>query len=271
MEHFRYHAYAVGFSGSIKEPLHEEIPIQASVALSPNGGFGASRVERFRLHEIVSVASIVSRVSGSFCENDQTYDAVATVISEHLDILGVVTADRIVARVAVSHPKQGGAASFTLLGSYFENLRIAGRLVEVDLATDTFDKFDTWPKLHDAYNKDTDGFRKEFDALTLAGKADEIPDRLKPHFPWSGTQGGDKLPTRTGEVHCGLVRGISGSGKGLPYYGHAIHVRGFGVIRLAELTRSESLITLTMLQIGPACTPGLKTTSNAVVINGGGY
>ena len=37
-------------------------------------------------------------------QNGPSHDAVATAIVEGLDILGVVTADRIVVRIASSHP-----------------------------------------------------------------------------------------------------------------------------------------------------------------------
>ncbi len=260
MDRFKYHASAAGFSGNIRQPFTELIPIQASVALPPGGGFGTSRVERFQFQNIFSVESISAVVAGSFSERDHTFDSLSTTTLEGFNVLGVVTADRIVSRIAVSHPKDGKPPSITPIGSHFENLRIAGRKVEVDLATDTFHRLDTAPKVRDAYSANTHGFRTEFEGLSLMGKGEQIPPRLQPHFPWSNQQDNEKIPEHQipehqGEIHCGLVRGIGGLGSDLPCHGHTIHIHGFGVIRLAEMTITDFSRTITMIQIELGSTP----------------
>src|SRR5262249_39299509 len=142
-ERFRYHAFTTGVSGHITLPFDEIIPVQASIALPESGGFGTANSERFSFHDILSFESASAVVAGSFSPTDKTFDAVATVTVKGLNILGMVTADQVVARMASAHPEDPTKGhSITPLGSYFVNLRIAGHLIELDLATDTFTRFD---------------------------------------------------------------------------------------------------------------------------------
>jgi hypothetical protein len=271
MERFNYHASATGVAGRIEIPFDEIIPIQGSMALPPTGGSGSVRVDEFRFRNILSFSSVTTVVAGSRSERDQTYDALATTTIENFDVLGVVTADRIVARIASVHPEDGGPPSITPLGSHFDNLRIAGYPVEVDLATDTFTRLDTGHKVRQAYRDDEGGFRREFDALSLLGKNDAIPSRLQSYFPWRREQASNVIPERNGEIHCGLVRGITGLGADIVCHGHTIHVRGFGVVRLAEFRVTDSLRQLTMVQIDLGSTPKGHVSGGGAEGNGSGY
>src|SRR5258708_275212 len=135
---FLYHGEAVAASGVIRLPFEEVIDIQASVALPMEGGYGSARVEGFKYRELLSFASAHSVVIGAYSEKDKAWQTLATTTIEKLDVMGVVTADRIVARITSKHPKNGDEPSIIPLGSSFENLRIAGVRVAVDLATDLF-------------------------------------------------------------------------------------------------------------------------------------
>jgi hypothetical protein len=271
MERFNYHASATGVAGRIEVPFDEVIPIQGSLALPPSGGFGSAHVHAFRFRDILSFSSVTTVVAGSRSDRDQTFDALATTTIENLDVLGVVRADRIVARIASIHPEDGGPPAITPLGSYFENLRIAGYRVEVDLATDRFSQLDTADKVRQAYRQDDSGFRQEFDKLSLLGKNEAIPSRLQAYFPWRREQASEVIPERNGEIHCGLVREISGLGSKIACHGHAIYIRGFGVVRLAEFRITDSLRQLTMLQIDLGSTPKGHVSGGGAEGNGSGY
>ncbi len=254
IERFQYHSSVVGASGHITQPFNEIIPIQASLALPESGGFGVASVERFRFRGILSFESAEALVAGSYSPRDRTYDAVATVTITGLDLMGMVTADRVVARIASSHaadPDRGH--SITPLGSSFENLRIAGYRVEADLATDTFTKFDSDAKVRAAYRQDQDGFREEFDRLTLVRRND-VPERLRQYFPWAG-RGGHAIEESHGIVACSLVREISGLPRCLEPVGHVIHVPDFGIVRLAEFKMTGSDRRISMLQVDLGSTP----------------
>jgi hypothetical protein len=126
---FLFHGLASGVSGHITLPSEHLIEVQAPSALPPNGGHSASRVECFRYEHILSFSAAHSVTTGN--ESGQHYNTLATAIIEGLNILNVVTADRVVARLASNYSKDKGEHSATLAGSRFENLRIAGCPVEV--------------------------------------------------------------------------------------------------------------------------------------------
>ena len=221
MERFDYHAWAIGLSAHILQPFDEVLPVQGSLALPQSGGFGRVRVEHIRFQDIISVGSITSVVAGSQSRRDGTHDALASVVIENFDVLGMVTADRIVARIAAIHPEQGPPL-ITPLGSHFENLRIAGRAVTVTLATDTFARLNTAQKVRDAYRSNDHEFRKEFAELSLLGRDQDIHERLRPHFPLRSERAGDSVPEQNGEIHIGLVREVTGLALETPRNGHAI-------------------------------------------------
>src|ERR1051325_9174596 len=110
MDRFLYHAQTVGVSGRIEHPFEQIIPVQASLALPETGGFGTTRVDKFSIPGILSIEAVYSVVAGSLETRDDgtlSHDATASVTIEGLNILSVVTADRIVARIASSHPQKG--------------------------------------------------------------------------------------------------------------------------------------------------------------------
>lgn len=272
MDRFRYHASAAGLDVHIHEPIDVALPTVAKVDLEPGGGFFTSPpVKNVQFNNIVFAESVAAVVSGSFDTRSRTFDELASVVIEKFNVLGIVTADRIVARLAAVHPENGGAPSISPLGSHFDNLRIAGRPVEVDLATDTFTRFDTAAKVRQAYRDDQEGFRAEFAGLSLLGKLKEIPERLHSYFPWRDKDPEDAIPEREGEIHCGLVRRIQGLGPEIAWHGHTIYVPGFGVVRLAELSIVESLRSLTMLRIDLGSTPTGGVAAGHVRSNGSGW
>ena len=124
---FLYHALASGVSGNITLPFHELIEVHAASALPFTGGHSASRAESFRFKDIISFSSASTITTGS--ETSDAYNTLATATVEGLNILNLVKADRVVARLASKYSKDSRQHSATIAGSYFENLRIAGNLV----------------------------------------------------------------------------------------------------------------------------------------------
>lgn len=126
---FLYHALATGVSGHIAQPFERLIEVQAPSALPFTGGYSASRVEGFRFEHILSFSSAASVSTGS--ESTNSFNTLATATIEGLKIFDVVTADRVVARLASIYSKDNGARTATFAGSHFVNLRIGGHPVEV--------------------------------------------------------------------------------------------------------------------------------------------
>jgi len=128
---FLYHALAVGASGQITTPLQHTIEVQAPSALPFTGGYSASEAREFRYANIVSFVSASTVTSGS--ESAGTFNTLATAAVEGLNILNVVTADRLVARLATRYTPASKERAYSYAGSHFVNLHIAGRPVNVTI------------------------------------------------------------------------------------------------------------------------------------------
>jgi len=130
---FRHDASAAAVGGYFTLPFTEPLEVQASSVLAPVGGYGSARVEGFRFQEIVSFDAGYSQVSGIQHQVDGTtvHETLVSAVVEGLNILDMITADRVVARLASEYPAgtPSDELSFLPVGSYFVNLRIAGVLV----------------------------------------------------------------------------------------------------------------------------------------------
>lgn len=198
---FRFHGFAIGAAGRITKPFSELIEVQAASALPQLGGQGSARSVGFKYREILHFDLAHTEVTGSSCEcdcddNPTSFSTRITSTVEGLNILNMITADRVVATLASSYTSASdGEPSVKLIGTHFENLRIAGIPVEVDLATDVFDRFDTHRALANAYGTD-DSVRALVDQLTLKHRAKEAPEHILRWF--NPSEGGSELPASRG-------------------------------------------------------------------------
>ena len=102
---FRVDANALG--GFLEEPLHKIIPTVAPVSLPAVGGFATARSEAFNLDEIVSCScgtTRVCRAAEHHADGSSSISILTTAVVEDLNILDVVTAERIVAQVSILIP-----------------------------------------------------------------------------------------------------------------------------------------------------------------------
>ena len=226
---YLYNAHGHALSGQILRPFQQTIEVQAGTSLPTTGGYGSAHVENFRVKEVLSFESATTQVSGSFNERDQSYTTLASVTIEGLSILDVVTADKVVARLASRHHLKEDEPHIVLVGSHFVNLRIAGCPTTVDLDQELFLRLDTF----DAVRKELES-NAEFRKMALdpyrTGKALEPP---KPH----------------GVVLCSLVKEIKTTCPGMEQRGHVLTVPQFGKIFVAEVIAQHSRRTLTMLRL----------------------
>ena len=140
-KHFHYHAHAVGLAGHITHPFEHLIETQATSALPPTGGRSQDRVDDYRLHDLVSFKSAYTSTTGNYSESDGAFFTVSTSTIEKLDILGILTADKIVARVMSRHPyvdpkskdRRTVEPEMVPLGCHFDKLVIAGHEVRSSL------------------------------------------------------------------------------------------------------------------------------------------
>src|SRR5262245_56875920 len=118
---FLYHGGAVAASGHITLPFRETMEIQASAALPVTGGHGWARAEKFLHRSYFSFERAETQVVGSYSEKDKAHGTLATTTIEGINIMDIVTCDRVVARITSKYPEDESEASFIPLGSRIEN------------------------------------------------------------------------------------------------------------------------------------------------------
>src|SRR5262245_50133297 len=122
-----YHADANVLHASFDLPLKAEIRPQAYVNLPGTGGYLAERSQCFRLESVVRYGLRYTQVSGNPSDKPNGgWVTLATAVIEGLNVLDVVTADRVVAQISTDHPAEGYVPKVTFLGTRFEGLKIAG-------------------------------------------------------------------------------------------------------------------------------------------------
>ena len=244
---FHYHASAHVFSGRFTRPFEHQIDVQGASALPITGGHGQARVENFQFREFLSFRRAYTHVSGAPAEEKAedgkkytTYNTLVTSTVEGLNLLDVVTADRIVARLYSKHREGEAEGSFNMVGSRFERLRIAECDVTVNLDLELFKKIPT-------YKDALDQFEKKETFYKIA--SNPFKDRDNALL---------QKPRENGAFLCSCIKELKDIEKvcpGVTPVGHhGFHVPGFGTIFLGELVIKHAQRTLTMIrfEIGSA-------------------
>lgn len=226
---YLYNGHGHALSGRITRPFDQIIDVQAGMSLPSAGGYGSTRAVNFRLKEVVSFDAAYTQVSGSESKEDHSHTTLVSSTIEGLNVLDVVKADRVVARLASHHPAGHDEPHIVLVGSHFENLRIAGCPVQVELNHEVFLRADTYATL-----------RKEFETNAEFRKMAEDPIHI------GRVQ---KLPGECGVLFCSLVKQMKTSCPGVTARGHVFEVPQFGKIYVAEVVAEHSQRTLTMLRM----------------------
>ena len=215
---FHFHAHGHALSGEFRHPLWSIIPAQASAALSTIGGHAIARVEDFHFQDFVCFKSAHTHISGKR-RRDETFVTHASTVVRGLNILGMVTADRIVSRLTSVHSPKEPEGHIIAEDSRFEGLKIAGEDVKVILRHDLLVKCKTFGDL----TKGIAGDKKSGKIVAL----DE--DRQV--------------------AICSLVEKIETKLSGVDVKQHLIEVKNFGKIFLAEIFAEPGTKTLTMLRL----------------------
>ncbi len=138
---FHYHADASPLGGHITHPIENIIHTQASTSLAQAGGHAESRIESYRLDNSVTLTSgpAYSHTTGVLNKTTGTWTTLVTSVVENLNVLEVVTADRIVSKLHVEYPVEGDHPRISIIGSKFVNLRVNGEsinpVLDIDLLT----------------------------------------------------------------------------------------------------------------------------------------
>jgi len=237
---FHFHAEGHALSGEFRHPLWSLIPAQASASLPTIGGHAAAQVENFHHQDFVCFKSAHTHISGKRRRNE-TFVTHASTVVKGLNILGMVTADRIVCRFTSIHSPKEPEGHIIAEDSRFEGLKINGEDVKVILRHDLLVKCKTFSDL----TKGIAGDKKSGKIVTL----DE--DRQV--------------------AICSLVEKIETKLKGVDAKHHLIEVQNFGKIFLAEIFADPGTRTLTMLRLELGSPHVADLTTAETRINGVPY
>jgi hypothetical protein len=238
--HFHYHGCGHGFSANFTRPFHEQIDVQAATALPPTGGHGSAHVDEFRFRKFITFKRAYSHVSGGYQASDDSNNTLVTSVVEGLNLLDILTADRIVARLYSKHRHGESEGEMTMHGSHFVNLAIGGHELKVDLDFSLFEGIKTYRQAQSAYQSD-EKFR-QLAANPLGMNTQPLPEqKCNGAFLASLLSGGS-----VERAYPGGKSVPANSGENIP--GHCIYVPGFGKVFLAEVFISHGTRTLTMLR-----------------------
>lgn len=227
----KFHAEATALAGSIHLPLKQEIKPHAYVQIHEDGGYLAQQATEFQLESILAYSKAYTQVGGNLEQKPgHGWGTITTSVVEGLNILNVITADRVVAQVSTEHPLIGYIPKITFLGTQFVNLRIAGHPIELDLDCEFFG-----PKpANDApYTKDEGFIGRICDQHDKICGTPGVPQEIAGKY--NRTRDSFANPTHQPEsVECSLISKVAGGYPGKTF-GHVIHIPDFGTIYLAQV------------------------------------
>lgn len=313
-----FHAEAHALAGQLRLPFQEEVKKQAFVKLEGNladlpaeeraqRNYFSQHAKNFRLEGIISYAAAHTQVSGHQSEkHDGASVTLATSVVEDLNILNVVTADRVVAQISTTHIPGEYCPYVTFLGTHFENLRIARHRAEpylkLDLAGARPEGADALPvnkgtglmnaieaqyerlkakigslaaeKREKMRLRDTDAsLGKKYYGFTVdyAAIQNQASDARKNGGDWGG-------------ITCSLVEHVEIKDISVKVaneqsiqipppaeaWGHVIHIPDFGNIFLAELTVKHNSYNLTMIRLEMGCLAAGSAGVASANVNGKG-
>jgi hypothetical protein len=260
-KHF-YHAEASVLCGHLNLPFAEKIRPQAFLKLCEHGGYFSQHIDNYRLEEVISIRSGYTQVAGNpDTKPGHGWNTLTTSVIEGLNVMEVVTADRVVAQISTDHPLEGYVPTVTFLGTRFENLRIAGHPVELDLDPNILG---AKPAGDAPYTSDSGYLQRVTSQYERIRSSKDLPEEILKRY--------NQLPSSSANresIECSLVNQAEGSYPGRSF-GHVIDVPNFGKIHLAVLRLHQSdlkentdipkktLINLTMIDIEMGCIGGGK-------------
>lgn len=265
---FYFQGDASALGGFIEKPVPKIIPSQASASLPPAGGHLTTRSEAFNLDEIISCRAAYTRVTGSEHEKDGPWTVLVNSVVEGLNILDVVTADRVTAQLSADYPRDGGYPRISLAGSHFQNLRIAGfeafpafnwSLLQPRSGVDASQSQLTWPTFQQTGREQADKLIKG-----IEGEDREAFRWIIERFGWMNSDRGPEDDT------CALCSLVDALDQAIPgrSFGHVVEIPDFGRIFLGELLVTPRSVQLSMIRAELGCGVNARTTAGSGSVGG---
>jgi hypothetical protein len=261
--YFQSDAHSLG--GSITHPSQKMIPSQAQSSLPAVGGHVTTSTGAFNHDSIVSCQASYTRASGTEHKTDGPWSMVVTSVVEGLNIMEVVTAERIVAQVSIEYSKDAKYPRISFAGSRFDQLRVLGYdVAPVMNPTFMMPRGEGDKQLsHELFHKNSRAQGKKIVASAPAKTHQWVRDR----FGWMDS---DPKPGEDRCVLCSLVDGVDPKFPGKSF-GHALEIPEFGTIFLGEFFPSRGSVRLAMILAELGCSVQGNISASVVGPGGGGY
>ena len=269
-EWHKFHAEAATLDGELKLPFAQKTCSHTSSKLNENGGYVTQHADRLHLGGVIGFRSSYTHVGGNLdTKPDHGWNTITTAVIEGLNVMEVVTADRVVAQISTDHPLDGYVPRVTFLGTRIENLRIAGsEPLKIHYNHSIVgDK----PADDAAYTTDEGFIQRVASQYEHIRGHENLPDELAERYNQASAS------ANRGSVECSLVNQVEGSFPGRSF-GHILYVPDFGKIHLAtlkiehsdfeEATPKLTTISLTMLRCEMGCIGGGTVTLAGGKTNG---
>lgn len=246
---FYYHADAAPVGGYLTHPVEKVVHSHGSSSLAQAGGHASARVDSCRVDGLVSIEHAHSEIYGTVNKKTGSWTTLVTSVVEGLNVLETVTADRVVATLAVEHPHDGGHPRVSVVGSQFENLRVGGVEINPVLGKSLITPHEEGKFPQSAVIDDEEFVAKAVAQSEKLMKAEGPLDWLKDRYGWVQSK---DIRKQKGHVLCSLVDEVQGAKPGHSL-GHVLHVPEFGNIFLSELVTDRHTFRLTMVRIEMGC------------------
>jgi hypothetical protein len=264
---YHYHADANALGGVLTHPYKTVISTAANSSLANGGGHNSSPTVPYHLDHVLHCKAAYTHTAGG--EEDGHWASLTTAVVEDLNLLEVVTADKVVAQISTKHAKIGNHRTVSFVGTQFVNLRVNGHSVEALLDRHPFPP-KPGSRNGSSKNNEVSSFHHK-DVRKLAASHSRrvtghphAPDWAKRRYGW--LESANEIDAR-GHLLCSLVTEIRG-GDPENTFGHVIHVPGFGNIFLAEVTLDCRSYHLTMIRAEMGCASSGTVSMVAARTNG---
>ena len=250
-----YHAEAYVLKGEIKQPIQQPIEEYGRVVLqhTRRESLITQSVGETNIEGLISFKRGYTRVAGAHVQqktdafgNDHAgWITLSSAVLEGYNVEDIITADRVVAQLSTQHPMiDGHVPRVNFIGTRFENLRIGGYPVEVEL---DLAFCGSKPQGDRSYLQDGGFLDRVHRQLDDCVESDDLPESLEQHYcaeiayiddlkkrAKDGANGGQ---TSYPKLRCSLVKKIKlpVPVPGVQTFGNAIFVRDFGTVYLGEL------------------------------------
>ena len=269
---FVYNANALAFGGVLRNPCCEVLPSKG-VVLSPSGGEGSETIRNFNYKGIITFDEASVYVAGS--QRGTYRNTIATVSIRNLNILNMVQADLLVARVTSEHlaadtRRQApcGEPQFTFEGSLLKDVRIGGQPVHVSLDHSLFSRYATHSSLVKAFADKASSDDKTLGIMSKSGDGEEnLATRYGKRFCWPNDRTGEGAPINNDVIRCSLVsdsdipeadpdedlndedaRRVHDRTQPVRRKGYIVRIADFGTVAIGEVILKSHQRTVNMLR-----------------------